>query len=112
MSKGDDKNIYQEDISVHRVDFEDVDVKQQPEQTNPSEVVLTGSVEPQTDVTDKLDSRLSEIAEDNKRKLVSGYTIQVYTGSSREAANNAKIWSIELPPMRVLKFSMYSRITR
>ena len=54
------------------------------------EVPISGKIEPQTDITDELNEKLGAIAEDNKRKVISGYTILVYSGPSRDEANKSK----------------------
>lgn len=83
------KNGYQEDLSAHRIDYS---ITESPDANTKStaELPISGSIEPSADITEELDEKLVKIAEENKSKLVSGYTIQVYTGSSRDAANNAK----------------------
>ena len=46
---------------------------------------------PEYDITFKLDSLLDSIAVYNqKQKFIQGYTIQVYTGSSRKVANEVR----------------------
>lgn len=88
-SSSANKNAYQEDISFLREDYT-LDEPEASANENTVELPITGTIDPQNDITTELDSKLERIAEENKSKLVSGYTIQVYTGASRETANNAK----------------------
>lgn len=81
-------NAYREDLSVHRMQYENVD---EAPATEPfKEVPISGTIEPHTDITEELNTRLETLAEDNKRKIISGYTILVYSGPSREEANKSK----------------------
>lgn len=89
MSSSDNRQSYREDLSVHRVDYESLEEPVRKTEDF-AEIPITGKIEPQTDVTADLDNALAEIAQDNKRKTIAGYTILVYSGSSREQANNAK----------------------
>lgn len=51
----------------------------------------SGAVTASQDVTNQLETLLAESAERNREiKTLPGYTIQVYLGTSREAAENAK----------------------
>ena len=85
---------YQEDLSVHRTAYEyktaEADATPSPEPTNTTtspEPVLTASY----DVTGELNQLLEEVAEENKRvKSVPGFTIQVYSGTSRDMAYQVK----------------------
>lgn len=97
MSSSSNKNVYVEDLSVHRIAYEDIE--EAPTETEKvSEVPIEGSIQPEMEIRNEIDEKLEEIAEDNKRKQVSGYTIQVYTGSSREAANQSKDMVYRLVP--------------
>src|SRR5690606_278120 len=80
-------NTYREDLSVHRMQYENVD---EAPATEPfKEVPISGTIEPHTDITEELNTRLETLAEDNKRKIISGYTILVYSGPSREGAQKS-----------------------
>lgn len=85
---------YQEDLSAHRT----ASIYQLPDEPNRPErpeAVSTNRPE-QTislnrDITEDLNQLLTEVAEENKRiRTIPGFTIQVYSGSSREQANLAK----------------------
>ena len=78
---------YSEDLTVFRPpvianeSLEAIDNEQEPAQIPQS---------PEWDITYKLDSLLDSISVNNqKKKFIQGYTIQVYTGSSRKEANVA-----------------------
>lgn len=85
------QNAYREDLSVHRMQYENIEeeaaavdrIKEVP-------ISVSGTIEPHTDITDELNSSLEAISEDNKRKIISGYTILVYSGPSRDEANKSK----------------------
>lgn len=90
MSSGDQQSSsYKEDLSKYRLSYDSVEVAATAMKTL-QEIPVKGKIEPQTDITEELDSLLAEIAEDNARKVVTGYTILVYSGASREEASNAK----------------------
>src|SRR5690606_9962260 len=61
-----------------------------PAKENVTEVSIEGTISNATEVTAEVDERLEKIAESNKGKQISGFTVQVYTGSSREAATHSK----------------------
>ncbi len=81
-------NAYREDLSVHRMQYEHIE--EAPGTERFKEVPISGKIEPQSDITDELNNRLEAIAEDNNRKIISGYTILVYSGPSRDEANKSK----------------------
>lgn len=81
-------SAYREDLSVHRMQYDNVAETSNTEAFK--EVPITGKIEPQSDITDELNNKLEAIAEDNNRKVISGYTILVYSGPSREEANKSK----------------------
>lgn len=82
-------NAYREDLSVHRMQYEQIE-EGTPAAERIKEVPISGEIEPQTDINDELNNRLQAIAEENKRKVISGYTILVYSGPSRDEANKSK----------------------
>jgi hypothetical protein len=77
---------YEEDLTVFRppvIMNEQVVTAQEPE------VIVPEVAE--WDITYRLDSLLDSIAVNNqKQKFIQGYTIQVYTGSSRTTANEIR----------------------
>jgi len=86
---------YYEDLSVLRPVYTVPDTDYDPEVTlgngTQSSEEDTIAFDPQFDITQELDSLLDTIAVNNQRiKYVQGYTIQVYTGSSQDEANEAK----------------------
>lgn len=80
------KKDYSEDLSSYRVDYNGTEKEKKamsPENAS--------AVKPTHHITSKLDNTLEQIAYNNKEyNTTSGYTILVYSGSSREAAANAK----------------------
>lgn len=82
------QNAYREDLSVHRMQYENIEEAAAVDRIK--EVPISGAIEPHTDITDELNSSLEAISEDNKRKIISGYTILVYSGPSRDEANKSK----------------------
>lgn len=80
---------YEEDLSVHRTSY---DFKS-TEETGRKPERASGNRSPEqpisvaNDITPELDQLMAEVAEENKRiKTVQGFTIQVYSGTSREKA--------------------------
>ena len=86
---------YYEDLSLFRPVYMVPELDYEPEVTlgheaTPSEKD-TITLDPQFDITQKLDSLLDTIAVNNQQiKFIQGYTIQVYTGSSQDEAIEAK----------------------
>lgn len=97
MSGSDNKNVYKEDLSVHRIDYESVSTEKNTVEEI-TEVPLEGNIQTSSAITEEIDEKLESIAEDNKNKQISGYTIQVYTGNSRETANQTKDMVYRLLP--------------
>lgn len=82
----DSGKSYNEDLSAYRISYETAEEGADEPVAEP-----VGEINPSHDITNELDQTLNEIAENNKENnIVSGYTIQVYSGSSREAASQAK----------------------
>lgn len=86
---------YYEDLSVLRPVYSLPESDDDPEVTLSTETQLSDNdtldFNPQFDITQELDSLLDTIAVNNQRiRYVQGYTIQVYTGSSQDEANEAK----------------------
>ena len=88
MSSSSSKNAYVEDLSVHRIDYETIE--ETPVKENINEIPIQGNISTESEVTAEIDAKLEQIAESNKGKQISGFTVQVYTGNSREAANHSK----------------------
>jgi len=81
------KSAYTEDLSIHRIKFEEVALKPKEKQKGKN----SDHVNPMYDITARLDSLLDTIKVSNAQiKYIQGYTIQVYAGSSRAAALEAK----------------------
>jgi len=81
------KQDYTEDLTVFRPPV--VNSTEHPDSEEPVEIIIPE--EPEWDITYKLDSLLDSIAVNNQRqKYIQGYTIQVYTGSSRTDANDVR----------------------
>lgn len=97
MSGSDSKNAYQEDLSVHRIDYEAIIAENDPKEVM-NEIPVEGNISTDLEVTEELDGTLEAIAENNKDQQISGFTIQVYTGNSREAANQTKDMVYRLIP--------------
>ncbi len=94
-TSGDD--TYNEDLSSLRSSYADSLVqameKDKPTNTtaNPETPRLSATIDASYSMNGQLDDFLNEVALRNKEEnTYQGYTVQVYTGSSREKANNAK----------------------
>ncbi len=80
---------YSENITKLRPTFDPSSVIQQD--SSKTEVVMPQDKVPEQDVTEELDDILAEIIKRNGDiKLIPGYTIQVYSGRSRENADMVK----------------------
>jgi len=97
LSTSTDKDYY-EDLSVLRPIYaspentvhQSVELPQSG-QTGQESVELSEDFIAEFDITYRLDSLLDSVALNNQQiRYFQGYTIQVYTGNSREEANNAK----------------------
>lgn len=74
----------------------DMDVNVRP---NPETPVLNPNFNTQYDINDTLDNFLEKVSERNaESNTYQGFTVQVYTGSSREKANEAKNMVYNLLP--------------
>ena len=79
---------HSEDLSAYRIDYT---AKEVDTATVNIDKVVEANFDPKLDITEKMEVLLDSIASRNKRiKSLPGYTIQVYSGSNREAANTAK----------------------
>lgn len=82
---------YYEDLSAYRPEVPSVEIDNtNPEETSTGEVERGNYVSPKYDITTKLNSVLDSVAHDNLERRVTYYSIQVYTGISREEANEAR----------------------
>ena len=94
-------STYQEDLTglipeVAESDYVARSSSTESDEKSPSDSLL---VEPTMDITFRLDSLLDTIAvNDQRKRYVQGYTIQVYTGSSRSEANEAQSLVYRLLP--------------
>lgn len=93
--KGGYEIDYAEDLSVLRRTEEYKQASAGPAPSGSSPEVrrqpAAGAVTANQDVTNQLESLLAESAERNKEiKNIPGFTVQVYLGTSREAANKAQ----------------------
>lgn len=84
---------YEEDLSVHRTDFglpspeESSGDAERPVSNREPEQTITAS----NAITEELDELISEVSQQNKSvQTVQGFTIQVYSGSSREKARQVQ----------------------
>ncbi len=119
---------YSEDLEKYRPDFSD-SIKTADEgniDNNNAEDIRTysgQSIKPTNDITDSLNVFLNTMAEMNKEyDSYTGYTIQVYSGSDRDAANKAKekvyrtvedaqpVIEFEAPSWRVRVGKFYDRL--
>jgi septal ring-binding cell division protein DamX len=85
---------YNEDLSTHRPRVEAADtVNEMPEEK------LIAEVSPENDQTANVDSKLKAITNNNRTSnTASGFTIQVYSGTSREQASEAKTKVYKINP--------------
>lgn len=87
---------YEEDLSVHR-SLPDMPGPDQPASSRPSANLPEEPVTVSNDITDELDRLSENVAEKNKSiKSIPGFTIQVYSGNSREMANQVRrrVWDV------------------
>lgn len=88
---------YSEDLSKLRASYADsisqLSKSDAPDNTAPQPETpsLSASIDTRFSVNDELDDFLDEVTQRNQENnTYQGYTVQVYTGSSREKASNAK----------------------
>ena len=84
-SVGDD---YQEDLSLYRPNYYNTETieKQEPDQTSDADVLV------ENDNTAQIDTLLQILATQNQSlDYIQGFTVQVYSGPSRESASKARI---------------------
>ena len=92
------EDTYSEDLSKLRASYADslsqLSESDAPENTaapQPETPSLSANIDTRFTVNDELDDFLDEVIQRNQENnTYQGYTVQVYTGSSREKASNAK----------------------
>jgi len=88
---------YQEDLSIYRDDFEPVAEETEISDTSIEEVVIKSDIEPTHGIAAELDSVTQIIIASRKEvKLLDGFTIQLYSGNSRDQANEYKAAAYEM----------------
>lgn len=99
------EETYNEDLSRLRSDYADslsnLSQQDRPVNTtsNPETPNLSANIETRFSVNNELDGFLDEVTQRNQESnTYQGYTVQVYTGSSREKANEAKNKVYSLQP--------------
>lgn len=89
-SKAGGGRDYHEDLSAYRPDFtEAMDTIESPENVSVEEV--TANITPEHDITSEVNMLMDNIIDLKKDiKYIDGFTVQVYTGTSKEQANAAR----------------------
>ena len=84
-------NTYEEDVSQYRINYADSLRQNDVASTSPERTLSSGPITTRYAITGEMDEYLAERSEANREKnSYQGYTLQVYTGGSREEANAAK----------------------
>ena len=84
-------NTYEEDVSPYRIHYADSLRQADAASASPERVLSSGPITTRYAITGEMDEYLTERSEANREKnSYQGYTLQVYTGGSREEANAAK----------------------
>ena len=85
---------YEEDLSVYRTSYDFKSIEEETTTPAPKAGESRSPEQPlnvSNDISQELDQLRAEVAEQNKSvKTVQGFTIQVYSGTSREKANQVK----------------------
>lgn len=90
---------YQEDLSVHRIKYETEEIPVAEETSIDVERPFAGQdVKPVNDITPRINNLLDSLANESGIHNVQGFTIQVYSGNSREQASDAKSLVYKLVP--------------
>jgi len=89
-SKSRSTDTYQEDLSGLRPKIESAVVEEETGEDSQQEFDRGPYVPPENDVTQELAVALDRIAEYQSQMPVTVYTVQVYTGRSREEANKVR----------------------
>lgn len=84
-------NTYEEDVSPYRINYADSLRQASAAGASPERTLSSGPVTTRYAVTSDMNEYLNERSEANREKnSYQGYTLQVYTGGSRDEANQAK----------------------
>ena len=84
-------NTYEENVSPLRINYADSLQASSSETASPERTLVSGPVTTQYAVTTDINEYLDERSELNREKnSYQGFTLQVYTGGSRDEANEAK----------------------
>ena len=84
-------NTYEEDVSRYRINYADSLQQSEASAASPERTLASGPITTRYAITGNINEYLTERSEINREKnSYQGYTLQVYTGGSREEANNAK----------------------
>lgn len=95
---GDPSAGYTEDLSSYRPAYETTGLED-TSQIDTTNLTMLTDIEPLHDITDTLNAVLDSISVLSQQvKYVDGYTVQVYSGSNREAANIARGKAYTLEP--------------
>lgn len=84
-------NTYEENVSQYRINYADSLRQNNTTKAPPERTLSSGPATTRYAITGEMDEYLQERSEANLEKnSYQGYTLQVYTGGSRDEANNAK----------------------
>ena len=84
-------NTYEENVSQYRINYADSLRQDEVASTSPERTLSSGPITTRYAITGEMDDYLAERSEVNREKnAYQGFTLQVYTGGSREEANAAK----------------------
>jgi hypothetical protein len=84
-------DTHEENVAPYRIRYADSLRQTQATVPNPERTLTVGPVATRYAITDNMDAYVAERSERNADKnTYQGYTLQVYTGGSRDEANEAK----------------------
>lgn len=84
-------NTYEEDVAPYRIHYADSLQQTQAAAPTPERTLTVGPVATRYAITDDMDAYVAErSARNGEKNAYQGFTLQVYTGSSRDEANQAK----------------------
>ena len=84
-------NTYEENVSSYRIHYADSLRQASAAGATPERTLSSGPITTRYAITGEMNEYLTERSEANREKnAYQGYTLQVYTGGSREEANAAK----------------------
>ena len=82
---------YEEALAEYRIQYEDSLQNNDATVAAPERNTISGPITTRYAVTEEVDNYLDAVSENNREKNeYQGFTLQVYTGGSREEANEAK----------------------